>query len=288
MSIFKVTKCNIDLDSSKIDSKSISKEIEHPPISTNYSKLFTINNIIENNQNKSSDVKASSLKRITQFYSQIKLIRKKYNINRSRKNNIDSLVKKSKSKFFKAIYECLKYCLNKIIHKLPQTFIINTKIEFNKMVLNKTLEEIFIEYQLLPSYDVLVQNNMVQTEKQRLLFLLMKSKINNLYECYLLSDFYLREKKRIETKSGIDVAILYDFVATNICEYFLLNKGNRRINNRNSNNHQLIKKILIKKKRQLTMKKSEKNNNNKNSIKFNILKIDDNNKSEKEGKINAL
>ena len=37
-------------------------------------------------------------------------------------------------------------------------------------------------------------------------------------------------KKKIEKKSGLDVALLYDFVATYLCKYFLLNKGNHRKN----------------------------------------------------------
>ena len=62
-------------------------------------------------KDNSFSIKQYSGKEINNFYSKIKYIRGKYNINKSRKNYIDSLVKKAKSKFLKAIYDCLKFCL---------------------------------------------------------------------------------------------------------------------------------------------------------------------------------
>ena len=82
---------------------------------------------------------------------------------------------------------------------------------------------------------------------------------------------------------------MYDFVATNICEYFLLNKGNDKRLNRWKNSRNL-KKIFTKKKRFEIHKatSNDVNNNNSNDIdtnlnnkkpsyiKFNILKFDNN------------
>ena len=100
-------------------------EFKNNFIENNAPELFS-QNIIEQPKKK------CSRKEINSFYSRIKYIRKKYNIKKSRKNHIDSLVKKAKSKFLKGIYEGLKYCLNSYINRLPQKFIINTKIEYNK------------------------------------------------------------------------------------------------------------------------------------------------------------
>ena len=96
------------------------------------------------------------------------------------------------------------------------------------------------------------------------------------------------DKKRIESKFGESVVKLYDFVATNFCEYFLLNKGyDKRINQRRSNKN--LKRIFVKKRSFEIQKRVTKNtdnndnkdnkdnniNNNKNTtIKFNILKYD--------------
>ena len=290
MSLFKVSKTNSEFaPSSLLDTQS--SAIEEENILNLQSKSLGNgsggNNLelITPNKDNDSSPKFYSRKEINIFYSKIKLIRKKYNIKKSRKNHIDSLVKKAKSKFLKAIYDCLKYCLHSCnLSRLPQKFIINTRIEYNKKILNKTVEEIYNDFKLLPSYETLIENNMVYKNREEFLYSLMKTKLKDIYKYYLNSDLYIIDKKRIESKSGEGVLKLYDFVATNICEYFLLNKGNdKRLNRwRNSGN---ANKIFIKKKRFEIQKKFVKtiNNNNINSIninnnknvyiKFNILKL---------------
>ena len=163
------------------------------------------NNFIENNspelfyqENIEKTKKNCSRKEINAFYSKIKYIRKKYNIKKSRKNHIDSLVKKAKSKFLKSIYEGLKYCLNSYINRLPQKFIINTKIEYNKKYLNLTVEEIYTEFKLLPTLDVNFESNMVRKDKKDLLYLLMKTKLKDIYKMYIISDLYKYEKRKME------------------------------------------------------------------------------------------
>ena len=277
MSVFQTTKTEEKNKKQLLDVQS--KVIEHQFISEKkISPNFEFKNVILENTNQElflhntldQPKKKCSRKEINEFYSRIKYIRKKYNIKKSRKNHIDSLVKKAKSKFLKGIYEGLKYCLNSYINRLPQKFIINTKIEYNKKYLNLTVEEIYSEFKLLPTLDVMVESNMVQKDKKDLLYLLMKTKLKDIYKLYICSDLYLYEKKRIEKKSGIGVAQLYDFVATNICEYFLLNKGNHR--NINSN----INKKFVKKNNNDTGKKMKIINNKNIFVKFNILKIQNN------------
>ena len=187
-------------------------------------------NLMNSNDKGESSSKYSqhfSQNGINTFYAKIKYIRKKYNVKKSRKNHIDSLIKKAKSKFLKAIYESLKFCLHSCnLRRLPQKFIINTRIEYNKNVLNKTVEEIYTEFKLMPTFEVLVEKHKVYKSKQDFLYSLMKSKLKDIYKYYILSDYYIMDKKRIESKFGVSVVKLYDFVATNFCEYFLLNKGN--------------------------------------------------------------
>ena len=238
-------------------------EFKNNFIENNAPELFS-QNIIEQPKKK------CSRKEINSFYSRIKYIRKKYNIKKSRKNHIDSLVKKAKSKFLKGIYEGLKYCLNSYINRLPQKFIINTKIEYNKKYLNLTVEEIYSEFKLLPTLDIMIESNMVQKDKKDLLYLLMKTKLKDIYKLYINSDLYLYEKKKIEKKNGYGVAQLYDFVATNICEYFLLNKGNHR------NNYSNINKKFSKSNNDYSCKKMKIINNKNIYVKFNILKIENN------------
>ena len=299
MSLFKVSKNDPEINPSPFQMIQ-NNQIEEDN-NSNHQFDTLLDNSLKNNLSipfcgNYFSINSHSCKEINIFYSKIKYIRKKYNINKSRKNHIDSLVKKAKSKFLKAIYESLKYCLHSCnLYRLPQNFIINTRIEYNKKVFNKTVEELYTEFKLLPTYETLVQNNMIYHNKKEFLYLLMKSKLKDIYKYYLSSDLYKLDKQRIESKSGEGIAKLYDFVATNICEYFLLNKGNHRrfniINNKSNEN-----KLNIKKKRFLIKKNFSKsinnnvNNINKNEnikIKFNIIKFDDNsifkNKSEKIG-----
>ena len=294
MSLFKVSKTNTELvPSSALDTQC--SVIEEENILNSQSKPLCKNlggndiELIISNKDNEAPAKTYSRKEINIFYSKIKLIRKKYNIKKSRKNHIDSLVKKAKSKFLKAIYECLKYCLHSCnLSRLPQKFIINTRIEYNKKVLNKTVEEIYTGFKLLPTYETLMQNNQVYKNRQEFLYSLMKTKLKDIYKYYISSNLYTIDKKRIESKSGEGVVKLYDFVATNICEYFLLNKGNDKRLNRWRNNGN-AKKLFVKKKRFEIQKKVENNNNNNSInnininnnkniyIKFNILKLDNNN-----------
>ena len=263
MSIFKIIKNNSELFSTMLDTKANVSDNSNI-FNTNTQSMFLSKNIEKNIQNFNTTQNSYSRKDINIFYSKIKLIRKKYSIKKSRKNNIDSLVKKVKSKFLKAIYECLKFCLNSFINRLPQRFIINTKIDYNKKFLCKTLEEIYIEFKLLPNYETLLEKNMVQKGKEHFLYILYKSKVKDIYKEYLKSDFYSNEKYEIEKKNGFGVAKLYDFVAMNICEYFLFNKGNDK---RISLSHH-------KNKEKNSFGGAHKIVNNNFFVKFNILKID--------------
>ena len=90
--------------------------------------IFRINkdfNIPENNQ--------------TSFQSVFSYLKKKLQVKDTRKSHIDSLLKKSKGKFFKAVHDYLKICLNIITKRLPQTFITNITIDYNQKFLFKKM-----------------------------------------------------------------------------------------------------------------------------------------------------
>ena len=291
MLLFKIIKNNSEfLLNSVPGTQSSTNEIENNLNlqSKYFSNKSQLNNLNAPNLMNSSEKGEHSKNDLNIFYSKIKYIRKKYNIKKSRKNHIDSLVKKAKSKFLKAIYESLKFCLHSCkIKRLPQNFIINTRIEYNKKVLNKTVEEIYTEFKLLPTFEVLLEKRKVYKYKQDFLYSLMKLKLKDIYKYYISSDLYIMDKKRIEFKFGESVVKLYDFVAINLIEYFRFNKGyDKRLNQKRSNKK--LKKIFVKKRRFDIQKKVTKNtdnndnkdnkdnniNNNKNTtIKFNILKF---------------
>ena len=162
------------------------------------------------------------------FHLNFNHLRVKLGIDDSRKTHIDSLLKKAKSKCLKAIHEVLKLCLNLLIGRLPQVFITNIKIDFNKIYLTKTIGEIYHEFNLLPTFDEILKKNLIRKGKINLLNEIYNSKFENVYQIYLCSDMYKKDYEKIYHKDGEKIATLYDYVAKNMCEYYLLSKGNKK------------------------------------------------------------
>lgn len=183
-------------------------------------------NNIENSLNLRSgdivDLIDENKEKIIFFYSKYKYLCHKYGVENNRKNRIDILLKKVKIKIFKSIHEVLKYCLNiHNIKRLPQNFIINIRIEFNCQYLEKTIEEIYLKFSILPSLENMINDNHIQIDKKEIFTIFMKSKLKEIIKIYLVSDLFVLDKKKLEKKAGINEAILFDFVANNIIDYFL-------------------------------------------------------------------
>ena len=159
-------------------------------------------------------------KKILSFYSKFKYLCCKYKIDNLRKNHIDIIIKKVKIKLFKGIHETLKYCLNIDINRLPQNFINNIKIEYNRQYLDKTISEIYLEFSILPSLKEILENKMIKKEKTEILILFMNSSLIDIIKIYLSSNLFVYDKKKLQRKSGLNDVILFDFVANNICDYF--------------------------------------------------------------------
>ena len=178
---------------------------------------------------------------IISLYSTFKYLKEKYGIENSRKNRMDCMIKKIKTKYINAIHEAIKYCVNININKLPQYFVTNIKIEYNKMYLNKTVEQIYKEFNILPSLNELINKNLIKKNKKELLIELMNSSLKDIYQYYLTSDLYKYHRLYIIKKEGENIGKLYDYVAMNICKYFLYNKGNKKLINYNKNNSNVNK-----------------------------------------------
>ena len=178
--------------------------------------------------------------KIISLYSTFKFLKEKYGLKNTRKNRIDCIIKKVKTKYLQAIHESIKYCVNLYIQRLPQYFITNIKIEYNKMYLNKTVEQIYTEFKILPSLKEIIEKNLIRKGKKEFLIVLMSTTLKEIYQYYLSSQLYIYYRMCIRKKEGEKIAKLYDYIAQNICEYFLYNKGNKKkinINNlKNKNN----------------------------------------------------
>ena len=162
------------------------------------------------------------------FHINFNNLRIKLGIEDSRKTHIDSLLKKAKSKCLKAIHEVLKLSLNLLIGRLPQNFITNIKIDFNKKYLNESIGNIYYEYKLLPSYEEIINKNLIRKGKFDLFNETYNSSFEYVYMVYINSDLYKKDFEKILMKDGQNIASLYDYVAKNMCEYFILSKGNKK------------------------------------------------------------
>ena len=241
---------------------------EHINSSNNEKEQHMINNSSSNNSDEStSELKFcdipfiykkekylvdSNQNRIISLYSTFKFLKEKFGLKNKRKNRIDCIIKKAKTKYFNAIHDALKYCVNLYIHRLPQYFITNIKIEYNKVYLNKTVEQIYTEFKILPSLNELINKNLIKKGKKELLIVLMNSTLKDIYKYYLSSRLYTYDRMYIKNKEGENVAKLYDYIAQNICQYFLYNKGNKKKANINksviNNNKDINKKKLYQTK----------------------------------------
>jgi hypothetical protein len=47
------------------------------------------------------------------------------------------------------------------------------------------------------------------------------------YNTYLESNLFIKDFEKIKGRDGEEIALLYEYVAKNMCEYYLLSKGNK-------------------------------------------------------------
>ena len=193
---------------------------------------------------------------INNFQKIFTLLRKKLQIKNLRKNHLDSLLKKIKGKFCKAIHEGLKVCLNLLINRLPQSFITNITLDYNKKMLNKKIIEIYDEYKILPEIDKL--KNYLKNDKKEIFFDFIHQKYKECYDSYIKSDRFKKDLNEIVMLEGKKFGILYEFVAINFILYY-------------ENNQQIFKKTEEEKSLDISKEKEDiKNEINEDKKLFNI------------------
>ena len=141
----------------------------------------------------------------------------------SRKTYIDSILKKCKVRFFKAINECLKQCLKINIKKIPQSFITNISIEKNKLMFELTVQELYKDISNINLKEC-IEENLCYEKKEKYFKFLCNSKISDLYLLYIQSKRYKREIQSIKNNLGIKKFLLYIFVSENYVNYYLFSK----------------------------------------------------------------
>ena len=161
-------------------------------------------------------------------------LRKTLDVKYTRKLHIDSILKKCKGRFFKAINECVKKCLRINVPKFPQNFITNISIEYNQKFLDFTMGDLFSYFHLLPySLDDIMEKNYCYKEKEIYLKYIFLSKMGSLYFQYIQSKQYKRMIDLIKTKKGIKIAKLYQFVSDNFINYYVFSRAHIKKSNKN-------------------------------------------------------
>lgn len=169
------------------------------------------------------------------FQQNFTYLRKKLQIKLTRKTYIDSILKKCKGRFFKAISDCLRKCTFIYISKLPQRFITDISIDYNKFFFNFTTIDLYKYFNLKPfnKEDKMENNNFCIKGKENYLKFILSSKLYDLYYIFIDSKRYKREVEGIKNNSGFKMSLLYQFVSENYYNYYLFSKP--RINKKKVN-----------------------------------------------------
>jgi len=167
-------------------------------------------------------------KRKLEVHAKFQILKKEMGMSLElRKTQIDSLLKKCKSKCFKSVHKALKKCLNYKLERIPQDFITNIKIEFNKTFMEKTILQVYQYYGLLLDYEELLKNSNIKEEKRNYLKQFVNLTFKDAYDIYISSNQYLKDYDRIIEKEGRSFAVLFDYIARIFVQYYTLSKGNK-------------------------------------------------------------
>jgi hypothetical protein len=205
-----------------ISDSSPKSDVSNPVSLENYFIDFGVLNDWDDCKNKS--------KRHSKFNKKFLQLRSNLKMEKvTRKSQFDSLLKKTKAKVFRVIHDSIKKCLvpGFRLLRLPQNFITNIKIEFNKKCLKKTVLEIYIENEIILSIDELFENNLVKPGREEIFKEFMNLTLLEVHEYYITSKQYLTDRERIAEKESEKFSILFAFIAQHFIDYYLQSKGNQ-------------------------------------------------------------
>ena len=151
-------------------------------------------------------------------------IRKKLHVKHSRKSEVDSLLKKAKCKFFQVVHKIMKNCLSITINRLPQVFITNITIEYNLNYLEKTIIQIYNDFDLIQNLPI-INDQVIKIKNKELFKIFTEYKYYELYEEYIESQCYKKDINKVINKNGKNIGILYEFVSKNFIFYYFNSKN---------------------------------------------------------------
>ena len=165
---------------------------------------------------------------VSEFHSNFMDFKTVLNFHRPlRKTKIDSILKKCKSKFFRAVQDSIKKITNDLtqINRLPQSFITNINIDYNKNYMNKTIFEIYKSLNLVNQEKEFFIG--ISPENIPKLKSLLNYTYSQLFNVYTESQRFKEDCEVIREKEGEKFEILYKYVSKIYIRYYSLSKGNR-------------------------------------------------------------
>jgi len=220
------------------NSESLDDEMNCDELKIEKPKCINLNNFGNFNLHSNIHENLNFSKKRRSLHSTFLLLKKKLNLEQfMRKTQIDSLLKKCKSKAFKTIHEALKKCLNIKLPRLPQYFITNIKIDFNKIYLEKTIYDIYREYKIIPSVEEFISRKYLIDDKISIFVDFLNLTFKNVFEYYVNSKQYVKDYYHIMNREGEKFAILFNYISKVFIQYYTKSKGNKPKNKlKNSEN----------------------------------------------------
>jgi len=183
-------------------------------------------------------------------------IRKKLHVKHTRKTEVDSLLKKAKCKFFQTVHRIMKYCLSITVNRLPQVFITNITLEYNRNYLEKTIIQIYNDFDLIQNLQI-IDDKVIKIKNKELFKIFSKYKYYELYNEYIQSQCYIKDVNKVINKNGKNIGILYEFVSKNFILYYLNGKNNNIKKIYQNGNNKAFKNFNNNEKKQKKGKEQE-------------------------------
>jgi hypothetical protein len=180
------------------------------------------------NESSIFDVEMSSVKKRRSMHASFMFLKKELKLeNFKRKTQIDSLLKKCKSKAFRTIHEALRNCLKAKLARLPQAFITNIKIDFNKKYLDTTILDIYKENGVITSVEDYKEKDFIVEDKFDVFKNFLSLTFKDVFESYITSKQYIKDYHHIKDREGEGFAILFNFISKIFIQYYTKSKGNK-------------------------------------------------------------
>ena len=163
------------------------------------------------------------------FNKKLSSLKESLGLSDRRKYQIDSLLKKVKAMLYRVISNAISKCLidSYKLGRIPQNFITNVKIAHNKYYLNKTILDIYKEYNIIPSINMIIDNNLVKDDYKEDLFELLNLTLKDTFIFYITSKHYFQDLDKIAEKEQKKVPLIV-FICDHFIEYFSHSKGNQK------------------------------------------------------------